>query len=377
MEHEPAAETDIAEFLREIVTIESCDPPGREIDVARVVHDRLRAFGIEAEFDEFQDGRANVLGRIPGTGRKPSLVMSAHMDTVPVGRQPWSFGAFSGTVQGDRMLGRGTSDMKGALAAMVFAGAALAKADRPLAGDVLLAFSAGESSNCLGAKRFVERGLRDRMGALLVGEPSSMDVVVVEKGVLWLTMRATGKLGHVSGDPGVNAIDLMVDFLASLRSVTVRHEPHPLLDGPTLRIGRIGGGSAVNVTPDDCFAEVDIRLLPGSSPEEAVEQLRRMAPEGITIDVLDFKPAVESDPNSPFVRLCRNACGIECGREPAVKGVSYYSDAVVLRDGLDVPFAIVGPGDLGMSGQPDETVSLTAVRSAARVYERIAQEWLA
>ena len=86
---------------------------------------------------------------------------------------------------------------------------------------------------------------------------------------------------------------------------------------------------------------------------------------------------MESDPESPFVRVCREACLSECGTEPAVRGVSYYSDAVVLRDGLDVPFAIVGPGDLGMSGQPDESVSLSAVRAAARVYQRIALEWLA
>ncbi len=377
MGHEPAVDTDIEEFLREIVAIESCDPPGREVDVARVVHDRLLAFGIEAEFDEFQEGRANVLGRISGVGRKRPLVMSAHLDTVPVGQQPWSFGPFSGAIRGDRMLGRGTSDMKSAVAAMVFAAAALKKEGRPLGGDVLLAFSAGESSNCLGAKRFVERGLRDRMGALLVGEPSSMDVVVVEKAVLWLTIRAAGKVGHVSGAPGVNAIDLMVDFLHSLRGILLCHEPHPLLDGPTLRVGRIGGGSAVNVTPDSCFAEVDIRLLPGSSPEVVIDQLRRVAPPGLLIEVLDFKPAVESDPESPFVRVCREACLSECGTEPAVRGVSYYSDAVVLRDGLDVPFAIVGPGDLGMSGQPDESVSLSAVRAAARVYQRIALEWLA
>jgi succinyl-diaminopimelate desuccinylase len=254
-------------FLQRLVAMETCDPPGREIEIATVVLDELRAWGIEAEIDEFAPGRANVLGRVPGAGAKPPLVLSAHLDTVPVGAVPWSFPPFSGAIRDGRVLGRGTADMKSAVAAMIATAVELTKRSTPLAGDVLLAFSAGESSNCLGAKRFVERGFQKRIGALLIGEPSSLDVIVAEKAALWLRATARGRSGHVSGDPGVNAIRVMIDYLNGLDALALPAPEHPLLDGPTLRVGTISGGSAVNVTPDTCTAEIDVRLAPGIEPK--------------------------------------------------------------------------------------------------------------
>lgn len=364
-------------FLQRLVAMETCDPPGREIEIATLVHDELRAHGIEAELDEFAPGRANVLGRVPGTGVKAPLVLSAHLDTVPVGSVPWSFPPFSGAVRDGRVLGRGTADMKSAVAAMIATAVELTKRAAPLAGDVLLAFSAGESSNCLGAKRFVERGFQQRIGALLIGEPSSLDVIVAEKAALWLRATARGRSGHVSGDPGVNAIRVMMDYLGGLDTLALPAPEHPLLDGPTLRVGTIAGGSAVNVTPDTCTAEIDVRLAPGIDPQSVVALLQAAAPAEIAVEMTDFKPAVESAPDSPFVTLCAEACRAETNRASAVKGVSYFSDATVLAAGLDVPFAIVGPGDLGMSGQPDESVSVDNVLAVARIYRRVAERWLA
>lgn len=364
-------------FLQRLIRMETCDPPGREIEIATLVLDELRAWGIEAELDEFAPGRANVLGRVPGAGGKPPLVLSAHLDTVPVGTVPWSFPPFSGAVVDGRVRGRGAADMKSAVAAIVAAAVALSRRATPLAGDVLLAFSAGESSNCLGAKRFVEQGFQKRIGALLIGEPSSLDVIVAEKAALWLRATARGRSGHVSGDPGVNAIRVMMDYLRALESVALPAPAHPLLDGPTLRVGTIAGGSAVNVTPDTCTAEIDVRLAPGIDPRAVVALLQAAAPPEITVDMTDFKPAVESAPDAPFVTLCAEACRAETNRVPAIKGVPYFSDATVLAAGLDVPFAIVGPGDLGMSGQPDESVSVEAVRTVARIYQRVAERWLA
>jgi len=367
---------DAIKLLQTLVSMDSCDPPGHEVDIAKLLHAELLAHGIDAELDEFLPGRANVLGCVKGKGTKPALVLSAHLDTVPVASSLWSFPPFSGAAEDGRILGRGSSDMKSAVAAMVAAAIQIRYRPAPLQGDLILAFSAGESSNCLGAKRFVELGLRKRMGALLVGEPSSMDVIVAEKAVLWLRVGAQGRLGHVSGDPGVNAIDIMVDFLKLLKEVRLSHEAHPLLDGPTIRVGLIEGGSAVNLTPDSCFAEIDVRFAPKITSDEVLQAIRNIAPSEISIIVSDFKPSVESSPDSPFVHLCTVICEQAIGRKPTIKGVSYYSDAAVLSAGLDIPFAIVGPGDLGMSGQSNESVSISNVLAAAVVYQQIAEKWL-
>ena len=106
---------DVERFLSDLIRIPSCDPPGGEIEVARLVFDQLQALGIAAEIDEFAPGRANVIGRVPGAGTRLPLVFSAHMDTVPEGQQPWSFPPFAGDRKDGLIRGRGTSTVLMAL----------------------------------------------------------------------------------------------------------------------------------------------------------------------------------------------------------------------------------------------------------------------
>jgi succinyl-diaminopimelate desuccinylase len=369
-------QAEVTTFLQTLVSVPSCDPPGDEAEVARIVHEQMLALGINSEMDEFQPGRINVLGRVKGTGVKQAMVFSAHLDTVPVGTQSWDFPPFAGDVVSGQLRGRGSSDMKSAVAAFIFAAAEIAARDEPLAGDIILAFTAGESSNCLGAKRFVEQGLQDEIGAFLCGEPSTLDIITVEKAILWLDVEAVGEIGHVSGAAGVNAIELMAESLLKLRQFEFNLPPHPLLSPPTLNVGRITGGSAVNVTPDHCHAEVDVRFSPGVDHLEIVDRIQGVLPDGVTVTVSDFKPAVEEPTDSAFVQVCSDACAVETGSAPEIKGVSYYSDGAILMDGVDAPFAILGPGYLGMSGQPNETISVENLEKSVAIYRRIAETWL-
>ena len=357
-------------LLGELIRIPSADPPGGELEVARRVHAEMVRIGIAAELEEFQPGRANVVGRIPGRGEKPPLVFSSHMDTVPVGDQPWDFDPLAGDVVDDHVRGRGASDMKSALVAFLAAAEMLAGRDHPLAGDVILAFTAGESADCLGARRLVEQGFQAEIGAFLCGEPSSLDIIVAEKAILWLEAEAIGQMGHVSGAAGVNAIDLMMEFLTRLKGVELDVPAHPLLSPPSINVGRIAGGSAINVTPDRCTAGIDIRFGPDGNPDAVTSAVARVAPQGVRLRRIDFKPAVDEPPDSAFVGVCSAATAAETGRNPEIMGVSYYSDAAVLLDGLDVPFAILGPGTLGMSGQRHETIPAGNVMAAARIYAR-------
>jgi len=370
--HAPAPFDPIA-FLQQLVRLDTCDPPGNEREIAHLVHRQLRALGVESVLDEFLPGRVNVLGRIRGTGEKPALVLSSHMDTVPVGTVPWKRPPFSGDVEAGRLYGRGASDMKSALAAMVAAAGTLVQDAGTLKGDVILAFTAGESANLLGARRFAEQGLKPEIGAFLCGEPSDLDVIIVEKAVLWLRATAAGRLGHVSGDAGVNAIERMCEFLDRLNRLELQAPSHPLLDAPTIRVGRIEGGSAVNL----CIADFDVRFAPGMDAASVLAQIQAIAPEGVTLNTLEFKPAVESQPDDGFVQLCVQMCERHGGRPPQIKGVSYYSDATVLLDGTSAKFAIVGPGELGLSGQPDESVAIENVGKAALIYADVARAWLA
>ncbi len=364
-------------FLQKLVAIPSCDPPGGELAVAEAVHRQLLDMGIESQLDEFLPGRANVIGLLPGRGEKAPLMFSAHLDTVPVGDRPWAFPPFAGDVVEGRVRGRGATDMKSAVVTFMAAAERLSQRATPLAGDVILAFTAGESANCLGARRMVEQGYQSRIGAFLCGEPSTLDLIVAEKAVLWLEARAEGQIGHVSGAAGINAISLMADFLNRLNGFTLDLPAHPLLSAPTVNVGRIAGGSAVNVTADLCTAEIDVRFGPGATVEEVLDQIGTILPDRLSLRVMDFKPAVEEAPDSPFALLCARAIAARTGRAPEVKGVSYYSDGAVLLDGIKAPFAIVGPGDLGMSGQINETASVKNILDVVDIYVQIAEEWLA
>lgn len=363
-------------LLGELIRIPSSDPPGGELAVAERLLSEMQRIGIAAELDQFQPDRANLIGRIPGRGEKPPLVFSSHMDTVPAGDQPWDFDPLAGDLVDGLVRGRGASDMKSALVSFLAAAEMLQARDTPLAGDVILAFTAGESADCLGARRLVEQGFQSEIGAFLCGEPSSLDLIVVEKAILWLEAIATGEIGHVSGAPGVNAIQVMAEFLPRLNSFQVDAPPHPLLSPPTVNVGQIQGGTAMAVTPAHCRATIDVRFGPGGDPDRVEAQIRALAPERIQINRLDFKAAVDEPPDSAFVKTCARMSAAETGRQPAIKGVSYYSDGAILLDGLDVPFAILGPGTLGMSGQLNETIPAENVAVAARIYARIAEEWL-
>ncbi|MBB6488661.1 succinyl-diaminopimelate desuccinylase [Rhizobium lusitanum] len=361
------------DLLCKLVRIESCDPPGREIEVARSLEAELIRAGVQVELDEFAPGRANLLARLPGAGTKPPLVFSAHLDTVPVGTTGWTEEPFGGHIRDGRLYGRGASDMKSGVVAMTAALLEIAATGTPLTGDLLLAFSAGESSNCLGAKRFVERRTFAEAGAILVSEPSSLELIIAEMGVLWLRATAFGRVGHVSGDGGDNAIMKMVSILPQIQSVPLPCTDHPLLPEPTIRIGTIHGGAAVNVTPDRCFVDIDVRIHPGTAPSEILDLLE---PLGLDLEILDFKPSVETAIDHPFTQTCLQACAANRSQAPRISGVAYYSDATIYTSAFETPFVIIGPGELGMSGQTDEFVEIEKFNQAIAIYRAIAESYL-
>lgn len=369
--------TGAVELLADLVKLETCDPPGREVEIARFVYERLGASGIDAAIDEFEPGRANVLARLKGRGNRPALVFSAHFDTVPPGTRPWRHGPFSAAIEDGRLYGRGAADMKSGMAAMIVAAERLAASGTGLGGDLVLAFSAGESSNCLGARRFVETDALMGAGALLVSEPSSLDVLLAEKGALWLRLVAHGRSGHASGHDGAtgggtSAIERMTDALVALRAFRFEVPEHPLLGRPSLSVGTLKGGTVVNLTPDRCEAEIDLRLLPGQDPAAVEAAIGACVGGDIAVERIDHKPAIETAADHPFATVCLGAVGE--GAAPG--GASYYSDATVLTPAFDLPMVIIGPGALGMSGQTDEHVETASVESAVDIFEKVARDWL-
>ena len=368
----------VTELLQTLVRMDTRDPPGREIDMARVVHDRLLEAGLKSVLDEFTSGRANVVARLKGRGDRPALVFSAHFDTVPLGREEWVHDPFGAAIVDGALHGRGAADMKSGMAAMIVAAESLAAGPGALAGDLVLAFTAGESSSCLGAVELSRSRALEGAGALLVSEPTSMEVLLAEKGALWLRLTAHGSSGHPSAGEGSrgSAIERMTDVLYDLRSLGFDDGPHPLLGLPTVSTGRIQGGTVVNLTPDRCEIDIDIRTLPGMVAEEVEQHVLDHVGHDLELERLDHKPAVETAGDHPFARLCLDVVSAERGVPAEPGGASYYSDAAILSPAFDLPMVIIGPGRLGMSGRTDEHVMVSDVERAVELYRRIALAWL-
>ena len=141
-------------------------------------------------------------------------------------------------------------------------------------------------------------------------------------------------------------------------------------------MGRIEGGTVVNLTPDRCEAEIDVRTLPGMDPEAIENNLLSCLGQDLEIERIDYKPPVETPADHPFARICFETVTAGQGSPAVPGGASYYSDAAVLAPAFNLPMVIIGPGRLGMSGQTDEHVMTADVIRAAGLYRRIALAWL-
>ncbi len=376
-------------LLSALVRAESPDPPGDETRVCAVLAAELRALGLAPEIEEFAPGRFNLLARQRGDGSRPGLAFSAHMDTLPPGEGAWARDPYSGHDDGARVHGRGTADMKAGLAALISAMTDLAQAAQAgeagrgprLRGDLVLAVTGGESSSCLGARRLVATRALDGIAGLLVAEPTSLDLVTATTSALWLRITARGRAGHDSGGPagdaeaGVNAISAMLEALPGLPAL-LPAESHPLLGGATLSVGRIAGGTAINLAADRCVAELDLRLPPSVDPDPLQSAIAARLGPAFTVERLDFKPGVESPADAPLAAAVLAAAEAERGRALAPRGARYFTDACVLAPAFGLETATLGPGALGASGALDESVSVADVLAAARIHAAAARRRL-
>jgi succinyl-diaminopimelate desuccinylase len=276
--------------------------------------------------------------------------------------------------------------MKGAVAAMVVAAAALRRAGAPLGGDLILALTAGEEVDSLGAEALASSGLLRGADAIVIGEPSDLDVYVAEKGNLTLELTIAGRTAHASmPELGANAICGMADLILALERLNFDERSHRLLGQPTISVGTVRGGVKSNVVPDGCAIEVDVRTLPGQRHDRVISQIEALM-TGVCRDRPGLearvthrlgRAAVETGAEQSIVRDVLAAVEDVVGRRPVPAGVTYATDASVLVPSLGIPMSICGPGVREMAHQTDEYVSIATLEQSARVYALVALRRLA
>lgn len=381
-----SSERETVAFLQRLLRLESYNPPGRELAVATAVVEQAQAWGLRAELIPLSDDRANLVVSLPDEAEGPTVLLLAHLDTVPPGDLPWEHHPLSGDLVDGVLHGRGAVDMKSGLAALLAAMRDLVGVGRSLRGRVRLVGVAGEEVDCAGAKHWLANGGMAGVEWLVVGEPTNLDLVVAHRGALWLELSAEGKTAHGSMPHlGINAIDHLIDLIRGLRGLDLSHQPHALLAPPTLNVGTIRGGVKTNVVPDRCTATVDLRTLPGQRHEQLIDAVLTLASEigeqtpGLKLEVrvANDMAAVETPVDAPIVQTFQHAAVGVLGWQVAVRGASYYTDASVLQPPTAVPTVVFGPGDDRLAHQPNERVDVSQVAAATRCYTAFVRDLLA
>jgi acetylornithine deacetylase len=368
----PLAPEPILDLLRDLIRIPSVNPsiaPDEahgETRLAGFCRDWLVGRGLRAWTEEAAPGRINAVAEVGG-GEGPTIVLCAHLDTV--GTAGMEIPPFEPRVDGGRVYGRGGYDMKGGLAAVMAAGAALARrAD--VRGTLRLALVADEEYASVGADDFVRR--RPRADGCILTEPSEGRLILGHKGFVWAELETDGRAAHGSRwDLGVSAIGRMGRIVAALERFdqeVLRGRRHPLVGPASMHCARIAGGVGLSTYAPSCRLEIERRTLPGETPEQVERELADLverAGEAARIRRLFDRPPLLCDRDAPVARAVRAAAERITGRAPDEAGVGYWMDAAIFGQ-AGIPTVDYGPAGAG-AHEAVEWVDLDSVVLTARV----------
>ncbi|HEX4927724.1 MAG TPA: M20 family metallopeptidase [Burkholderiales bacterium] len=367
---------DAVSLTRSLLRYETVNPPGRERECARYAGRLLEDWGFRVDYHEYDDQRTSVVARAGGKEDRLPLCLTGHIDTVALGAAPWTRDAFAGETEGDRLYGRGASDMKAGVAALLLA----AKRFAPrLAGSpgVVIVLTAGEEGGCVGSAHLARSPLLGRAGAIVVGEPTANQPYVGHKGSIKFHARFRGVSAHGSmPELGVNAVYKAARAIARLEAFDFAAAAHPLMGAPTLNVGTVQGGDGINMVPDWAAVGVDVRTVPGMDHAALLARLGAALGEA-EVEMLSDLPPVWTPPEQEWMQRVFEICARHLGTAPAPRTATYMTDAAnLLKAYAGAPTVVLGPGEPQMAHQTDEYCSQERIREAVAIYEALIDDWL-
>lgn len=368
---------DAVALTRELVRFNTINPPGNELQCAEHLGAILESSGFEVSFHAFGPGRTSLVARIGGNESRPPLCFTGHIDTVPLGHKEWTVDPFAAEIVGDKMFGRGTSDMKSGVAAFVSAVTDIAEILAKGPGVVLI-ITAGEETGCEGA--FHLAGLESVLGeagALVVAEPTSNYPMVGHKGALWMKAYTDGVTAHGSmPELGVNAVYKAARAVTKLEDFDFNVARHEVMGGPSLNVGTVQGGINVNSVPDHAEIGIDVRTIPGQKNADVGAHLSTYLGEEVTIESVVDVEGVWTDPGNAWVQEVFGLMETVLGEPITSRSASYFTDASALTPAYGgVPTIILGPGEASMAHQTDEYCFVSRIEQAVDIYRTLAENW--
>jgi succinyl-diaminopimelate desuccinylase len=365
---------DAVGLTRKLVEFDTINPPGNEGICAAFLGSLLAEAGFSVEYYDFAPGRSSVVARVGNPAGARTLCYIGHIDTVPLGKAKWTRDPFGGEIVGDRLYGRGASDMKASVAAFVVA-AIRKKSALPPDGGLILVLAAGEETGCEGSLHLASLGISfGQLAGVIVGEPTNNAPLVGHKGALWLTATIKGVAAHGSTPQfGVNAVRKGAEVVSRLDGFASDRSPHAVLGAPTINVGTFHGGQNINSVPDWAEVGIDIRTTPGMDHQETRRELEQLLhPHVHELAVQASMGHVWTDPEHPWVQEVFTVVEEIVGERPGEGGANYFSDASALQEAINgAPTLILGPGDPAMAHQTDEYCAVSRIVQAVEIYEEI------
>ncbi|QCO19348.1 acetylornithine deacetylase (plasmid) [Azospirillum brasilense] len=355
------------------------------LDLILWVKERLEAAGATTRLVPSEDGRKANLFASVGPADRPGVLLSGHTDVVPVDGQAWTCDPFRLTRRAGNLYGRGTADMKGFIAAAM----ALAEraSGRTLSQPLHLALSYDEEVGCLGVRRLIDMmaALPVRPRFCIVGEPTLMQVVTAHKGKTALRIDCRGAECHSSLAPqGLNAIHMACDMLSGLRRLQERVQAEGARDAgydvpwTTIHAGVIQGGTALNIVPNQCRLDMEIRHLPQDPVDplldavraeaDAMEKRLRTAFPAAAVDITELSsyPALDTDEDAEVVSFVKALTGGN-----SLGKISFGTEGGLFQRRLSIPTVVCGPGSIGEAHKPDEFVAEDQLAACDRMLDAL------
>ena len=379
---------DAVQLTKEMVEIKSFSfMENQEEEISKYILDFFTENGITSYRTEIVPGRYNTFAILKGedSENNPSLLLTGHMDTVPA----YDFKeVFTAREDADYLYGRGSCDMKGALAAMMCAMVNIKESGTKLKGDLIFCGVADEEEAGIGTESLIKTGPEATYA--VIGEPTKLEIALGHKGLEWIEISFKGKKVHGGAQKdGVNAIMMAGRFLHKLETEylpKLEKRTHPVLGTATLNIGTITGGDQPSTVADKCSIRLDRRCLTDETIAQVYEELQAICDElheedpkfeaeirdvfnGETMPHIPFC----TDENSPLVKAAENALGRE-GMTPVLTCFPAWSDAGFMNALTKSECIVLGPGDLSVAHSIHEKISKRQLLSAVSVYEEMARE---
>lgn len=376
------SESQLVDLTRDLISFPSENPPGNEGPIADFLVQRLErspvAFDVSVQ--EIESGRPNVVARA-GEPARGTLLLTGHVDVVPAVGENWTGDPYELQRVDDRIVGRGVSDMKGALAAKLLAAETYLQ-EHSDPGEVVLAFVVGEETTGFGSKALVDDGID--ADAAILGEPTDLNVGIAQKGVVRYDVTISGRSAHSARpDKGASAVDGLRVLLEQCHELeqSIREEVHPLLSSGSVSVTEVNAGIAPNVIPDEVELSIDWRTVPGTAFRTAsdfdgkladiAETIERECPDlTVEYDRWIFARATEIPSDAAVVSALTGAVE-NVGVDSDVTGFDATTDARHFIHRGNIPTVLFGPGTVESDAHTvDESISVDDLVTTANVYRR-------